>query len=184
MWVLYTYSGGIVDYFDSRKDGEEYVWQKVNRKPRVSLDDNELKVYANLNFALVDEPVDNIIEDFKYTLKSLGVVLSIAMPSINRNGDAAYFRNLKTDLDSAANKVTGHNRSPWFSMGDAGPGIVDDVIHAGEPVSFRRSNWDVLWKDPRSLVFSGIEPITEDRAEFLTAIRDSYSNRLYLNIGG
>lgn len=182
MWVLYTYRRSIVDYFDFRKDGEEYAWQKVNRKPRVSLDDNELRQFANIQFALVDEPVDNIIEDFKYTLKSLGVI-SIAMPNINREGNAAYFRNLRAELDSVANKVTGHNKSTWYAMGDAGPSIVDDVIHAGEPVRFRRSNWDALWKDPNSLVFSGVQPITEDRAEFLTAIRDSYSNRLYLNIG-
>lgn len=169
IYVLYTNKGGIIDYYDTRKEAEDFVWQVVNRKPRVSLDENELRHYANFNFVLVSEPTSNIIEDFKYTLKSLGM-LSISTQNIRIDGDANYYRNLRVELDNAANRVTGYHTSEYWAMGDASPSTDTTTIRAGEPVAFRRSNWEELYKDHRTLVFDGLEPITEERAEFLQAV--------------
>lgn len=173
MFVLYTATRGIVDYYDTRKEAEDFVWERVNIKPRVSLDENELRHYANYHFLLVDESVNNIIEDFKYTLKSLGM-LSISMPNIRFDGDVNYYRDLREELDNAANRVTGYHTSEYWSMGDAGPSADTTIIRAGEPVRFRRSNWVDLWCSPDSDVFAGLAPISEERAYFLQQVHRPY----------
>ena len=144
----------------------------MNVKPRVSLDENELRHYANCHLLLVDEPVDNILEDFKYTLKSLGM-LSKCMPNFNRNGDATYFRNLKEELDASADRVMGYDRQEWWGYG-CPKGTVNVPIRAGEPVEFRRSNWDDLVNSPDNNVFKGLAPISEERAYFLQQVNTLY----------
>lgn len=172
MFVLYTGYKKIVNYYDTRKEAEDFVWEQVNIKPRVSLDENELRHYANYKFRLVDEPMDNILEDFKYTLKSLGM-LSMCMPNFNRNGDASYFRNLKEELNASANRVTGHDCYEEWHQGEVG-GMTSVAIYAGEPVAFRRSNWDDLVNSPDNIVFKGLAPISEERTYFLQQVARMY----------
>ena len=85
IYALYGTGGRVIQYFDNTDAAEKWVWDKVNEKPRVSLDIDELKFFANIKYTIVLEHTPDIITDFKKSLESINPLLTFPGFALNQD---------------------------------------------------------------------------------------------------
>lgn len=168
IYALYGVHGSIIKYFDNDDDAKKWVWDKVNVKPRVSLDIDELKFFANIKYTIVLEHTSDIITDFKKSLESINPLLTFPGFAFNikTDGNANYYNELRECIDKAASKITGYTTSSYSGFG-CPDGSMTNSITAGDKVRHSRVDSWIEPKDSPFPIFKLDNPIPEDRQEFL-----------------
>lgn len=179
IYALYGVRRSIIKYFDTNDMAKKWVWDKVNIKPHVSLDTDELKFFANIQYSIVLEKTTDIITDFNKSLESINPLLTLPGLAINIKTDetASYYNEIRERIDKAADKITGYTTSSYGGYG-CPDGSSTTAIRAGDKVTFSRVD---DWCEPSESkfpIFTLEKDIPEDRKTFLykvAGVRDPNS---------